>query len=82
LTLVCPKRDGECPACQRNTRDTRGIDLNRTTVVIGEEAQMQMDETEDYPDILIGCTGGGSNFSGLTFPSPGSYASKVSVTIE
>ena len=36
--------------------------------VIGEEAQMQMDETEDYPDVLIGCTGGGSNFSGLTFP--------------
>ncbi len=29
---------------------------------------MQMDEAEDYPDILIGCTGGGSNFSGLTFP--------------
>ena len=36
--------------------------------VIGEEAQMQMDEAEDYPDVVIGCTGGGSNFSGLSFP--------------
>ncbi len=36
--------------------------------VIGEEAQMQMDEAEDYPDVIIGCTGGGSNFSGLSFP--------------
>jgi tryptophan synthase beta chain len=29
---------------------------------------MQMDDTEDYPDIVIGCTGGGSNFAGLVFP--------------
>jgi tryptophan synthase beta chain len=36
--------------------------------VIGLEALEQMELAEDYPDILIGCTGGGSNFSGLTFP--------------
>ena len=29
---------------------------------------MQMDEAEDYPDVLIGCTGGGSNFSGPLVP--------------
>ena len=28
----------------------------------------QMDLAEAYPDVLIGCTGGGSNFSGLVFP--------------
>ena len=42
--------------------------------VIGEEAQMQMDEAEDYPDVVIGCTGGGSNFSGLSFPFIGATA--------
>ena len=36
--------------------------------VIGQEAQMQLEMAEDYPDIIIGCTGGGSNFSGLAFP--------------
>jgi len=29
---------------------------------------MQMEMAGDYPDILVGCTGGGSNFSGLVFP--------------
>ncbi|MEV0146336.1 MULTISPECIES: TrpB-like pyridoxal phosphate-dependent enzyme [unclassified Nonomuraea] len=33
--------------------------------VIGEEALQQMEET---PDVIIGCTGGGSNFAGLVFP--------------
>jgi tryptophan synthase beta chain len=36
--------------------------------VIGLEALEQMELAEDYPDIVIGCTGGGSNFSGLAFP--------------
>ena len=27
-----------------------------------------MEMADDYPDILVGCTGGGSNFSGLAFP--------------
>ena len=29
---------------------------------------MQMELADDYPDVLVGCTGGGSNFAGLTFP--------------
>ena len=29
---------------------------------------LQMEMADDYPDILVGCTGGGSNFSGLVFP--------------
>lgn len=36
--------------------------------VIGQEAMAQMEMAGDDPDILIGCAGGGSNFSGLVFP--------------
>ena len=64
----------EAAAPRDDTKYSLGSVLNHVLMhqtVIGEEAQMQMDETEDYPDILIGCTGGGSNFSGLTFPFVG-----------
>ena len=40
--------------------------------VIGQEAMAQMDLAGDQPDIVIGCTGGGSNFAGLAFPYIGS----------
>ncbi|MBN2385742.1 MAG: TrpB-like pyridoxal phosphate-dependent enzyme [Anaerolineales bacterium] len=36
--------------------------------VIGEEALMQMDMAGEYPDVVIGCVGGGSNFAGLAYP--------------
>lgn len=36
--------------------------------VIGQEALLQFALADDYPDIVIGCAGGGSNFGGLTFP--------------
>ncbi len=36
--------------------------------VIGLEAERQMQMAGEYPDIVIGCFGGGSNFSGITFP--------------
>ena len=36
--------------------------------IIGEEALLQMQKAGDYPDIVIGCFGGGSNFSGIAFP--------------
>jgi len=36
--------------------------------VIGLEARKQFEIAGDYPDILIGCTGGGSNFSGMVLP--------------
>ncbi len=36
--------------------------------VIGTEAIEQMAMANAYPDIIVGCTGGGSNFAGLTFP--------------
>lgn len=36
--------------------------------VIGEEAIKQMDLADEYPDVIIGCVGGGSNFAGLAYP--------------
>jgi tryptophan synthase beta chain len=36
--------------------------------VIGEEALQQFAQAGDTPDLIVGCTGGGSNFSGLIFP--------------
>lgn len=36
--------------------------------VIGEEALKQMDLADEYPDVVFGCVGGGSNFAGIAFP--------------
>ncbi len=36
--------------------------------VIGQEAMAQMEMADDYPDTIVGCTGGGSNFAGIVFP--------------
>ncbi|MCA1901600.1 MAG: TrpB-like pyridoxal phosphate-dependent enzyme, partial [Candidatus Hydrogenedens sp.] len=50
---------------------TLGSVLNHVLLhqtIIGEEAKIQMDSVGEYPDIVIGCVGGGSNFAGLAFP--------------
>src|SRR5579885_2547333 len=44
--------------------------------VIGEEALLQFAQADDYPDVVIGCTGGGSNFAGLAFPFIGEARKK------
>ncbi len=36
--------------------------------IIGQEAMIQLEKAGDYPDVVIGCFGGGSNFSGIAFP--------------
>ena len=36
--------------------------------IIGLEARKQLEKVDDYPDIVIGCCGGGSNYSGIAFP--------------
>ena len=36
--------------------------------IIGLEAERQMEMAGEYPDVVIGCFGGGSNFSGISFP--------------
>jgi tryptophan synthase beta chain len=36
--------------------------------IIGQESMLQMKRAGDYPDIVVGCTGGGSNFAGIALP--------------
>ena len=59
-------------AVQRDdTKYALGSVLNHVLLhqtVIGQEAIKQMEMANDYPDIVIGCTGGGSNFAGIAFP--------------
>ena len=54
-----------------NCKYTLGSVLNHVSLhqtVIGLEAEKQMEMAGEYPDIVIGCFGGGSNFSGISFP--------------
>lgn len=59
-------------AVQRDdTNYSLGSVLNHVLLhqtVIGEEARIQMEMIDEYPDVVIGCTGGGSNFAGIAFP--------------
>lgn len=36
--------------------------------VIGQECLLQMEKADEYPDVVIGCVGGGSNFGGIALP--------------
>lgn len=54
-----------------NCRYALGSVLNHVSLhqtIIGQEAKKQMEMAGAYPDIVIGCFGGGSNFSGISFP--------------
>ncbi|MEU7788135.1 TrpB-like pyridoxal phosphate-dependent enzyme [Amycolatopsis sp. NPDC049159] len=54
-----------------DTRYALGSVLNHVLLhqtIIGEEALKQFELAGDTPDVLVGCTGGGSNFGGLAFP--------------
>lgn len=54
-----------------DTKYALGSVLNHVLLhqtIIGQEALKQMEMAGDYPDVLIGCHGGGSNFAGLAFP--------------
>lgn len=54
-----------------DTRYSLGSVLNHVMLhqtVIGQEAKVQMEALGEYPDIVLGCAGGGSNFAGLAFP--------------
>jgi tryptophan synthase beta chain len=59
-------------AVQReDTKYSLGSVLNHVLMhqtVIGQEAMKQLEMAGDYPDIVVGCTGGGSNFGGIAFP--------------
>jgi tryptophan synthase beta chain len=61
----------EVAATHEDVKYSLGSVLNHVLMhqtVIGEEALRQMALVEETPDVVIGCTGGGSNFAGLAFP--------------
>jgi tryptophan synthase beta chain len=58
-------------AAHEDTRYSLGSVLNHVLLhqtVIGEEALSQLALAGEVPDLIVGCTGGGSNFAGLAFP--------------
>ena len=61
----------EMAAPREDTKYALGSVLNHVLLhqtVVGQEAMAQMEMAGDYPDVIVGCTGGGSNFAGLVFP--------------
>ncbi|BBK40757.1 tryptophan synthase beta chain [Allostella vacuolata] len=54
-----------------DTKYALGSVLNHVLLhqtIIGEEAMLQLEMAGEYPDIIVACTGGGSNFGGIAFP--------------
>lgn len=61
----------EDAATKDDTNYTLGSVLNHVLLhqtVIGQEAKKQMNSIDEYPDIIIGCCGGGSNLAGISYP--------------
>ena len=61
----------EAAVSREDTKYSLGSVLNHVMLhqtVIGLEAEKQMQLAGDFPDVVIGCCGGGSNFAGLAFP--------------
>ena len=61
----------EVAAQRDDTKYALGSVLNHVLMhqtIIGLEALAQFEMADDYPDIVVGCTGGGSNFAGIAFP--------------
>jgi tryptophan synthase beta chain len=61
----------EVAAQDAGTKYALGSVLNHVLLhqtVIGQEAIEQMEAADAYPDVVIGCAGGGSNFGGIAFP--------------
>jgi tryptophan synthase beta chain len=61
----------EDAAGRADTNYSLGSVLNHVCLhqtIIGQEVKIQMEIVDDYPDVVIGCCGGGSNFSGIAFP--------------
>ncbi len=61
----------EVAAQRADTKYALGSVLNHVLLhqtVIGQEAMAQLEMADDYPDVIVGCTGGGSNFAGIVFP--------------
>ena len=66
----------EVAAQDEHTKYALGSVLNHVLLhqtIIGQEVITQMELAGDYPDIVVGCTGGGSNFAGIAFPFMGAH---------
>lgn len=64
----------EDAATHKNTNYSLGSVLNHVCLhqtVIGMECREQLASVDEYPDVVIGCVGGGSNFAGISFPFAG-----------
>ena len=61
----------EVAAQAEDTKYALGSVLNHVLLhqtIIGQEAMLQLEMAGDDPDVIVGCTGGGSNFAGIAFP--------------
>ena len=61
----------EIAATNDDTKYALGSVLNHVLMhqsIVGLESIKQMEMAGDYPDVIVGCTGGGSNFAGIVFP--------------
>lgn len=61
----------EIAAQRDDTKYALGSVLNHVLLhqtVVGLEAMAQLEMADDYPDVVVACTGGGSNFAGIAFP--------------
>ncbi len=61
----------ELAAQRSDTKYALGSVLNHVLLhqtIVGKEAMAQLDMAGDYPDVIVACTGGGSNFAGIAFP--------------
>ena len=61
----------EVAASDPGTNYALGSVLNHVLLhqtIVGQEAALQLEQANDYPDVIVGCTGGGSNFGGIAFP--------------
>ncbi len=64
----------EIAAQRDDTKYALGSVLNHVLLhqtIIGQEAMLQMEMADAWPDVVLGCTGGGSNFAGIAFPFMG-----------
>ena len=69
-------------AQSEDTKYALGSVLNHVLLhqtIIGEEALLQLAMAGETPDLLVGCTGGGSNFGGLVVPVPAREAGRPDV---
>jgi len=74
----------EDAASREDTRYALGSVLNHVCLhqtIIGLEAKAQLEMVGDYPDVVIGCHGGGSNFAGIAFPFVADKASGKDVRV-